>query len=141
MEVGFYPLHIDAKMRALRNWLRISQGYCNTMIKKFFSSGDSNDCTWQLNIEALLENYGFGFISSAEEDIKISFIHKKFEIILKKKFYDEAVAKMSSSTSKMLLYACVVDNSKPFYMSKIACVNSRILFSKMRIGDHDLEVQ
>ena len=34
LELGFHPLHIDAKKRALRNWLRISKEECNAIIKE-----------------------------------------------------------------------------------------------------------
>ena len=141
MEVGFYPLHIEAKMRVLRNWLRISREDCNELLQKFFTSEDINDCTWKYNVGAILQKYGFGFIVNAEEDTKTSFIDKKFEQILRNKFYDEAVGSMSSPASKMVLYACLVEKDRPKYVSKVPSVTNRILFSKMRVGDHDLQIQ
>ena len=141
LEVGFYPLHIDAKMRVLRNWLRISQGYCNSLMKKFFSSEDSVDGSWKFEVESLLKKYGFGFIFNAEDDTKISFIQKKIETFLKKLFIEGAISNMTTPTSKMLLFAGMVDGSKPLYISKVSCVKNRVLLSKMRMSDHDLEVQ
>ena len=142
IELGFVPLKIDATKRVVRNWLRISNNNCNAIIKDAHSSTNPVNFHWGNKVLDIVYTNGFQNIQNCDLLFKEKFVNDKLPSILKSKFNVEALGNMSSSTSKMNLYASLIHSAgSPQYLYEVNCVSHRILLSKLRMSDHQLNVE
>ena len=74
LEMGRYPLYIDAAKPCIKNWLRINNGEVNEILACITNSQSSNvDYTWTSRIEQFLSKYGFGYPLLQKPNDKNSF--------------------------------------------------------------------
>ena len=140
IEVGFAPLKVDATKRAVRNWLRISVSRCNSLMSDAYNSIRSVDFHWGKNIENILNMNGFPHDGDLE--LKEKFVNVRLPSILRSKFNVDALAQMSSDSSKMNLYASLIKSAgSPEYIGNVNCVTHRILLTKVRMSDHTQNIE
>ena len=64
LELGRYPLHIDAVKKCIQNWSRVHRGEACDIIK--LVQKQSNENMWTSSVESKLSRLGFGYISANE---------------------------------------------------------------------------
>ena len=64
LELGRYPLHIDAVKKCIQNWSRVHRGEACNIIK--LAQKQSNENVWTSSVESKLSRLGFGYIWANE---------------------------------------------------------------------------
>ena len=78
LEMGRYPLHVNAAKQCIKNWLRINNGEVSEILACVTNSQSSNDdYTWTSLIKQFLSKYGFG-ISGYKNQMTKNFFKNVF---------------------------------------------------------------
>lgn len=144
LELGRYPLYIDAIKNCIKNWSRIHAGEaCNMiqLVQKQFSQ--SNESIWTNSIKETLFKNGFGYIFCDKETLTKKEIDMKIpKIILRLK--DCAAQNYFAtieSQSKLTTYVKYKNEFKMEGYVTNSCFKARQQLSKLRLSDHKLEIE
>ena len=143
LEMGRYPLYIDATKQCIKNWLRINNGEVNEILACITDSQSSNvDYTWTSQIKQFLSKYGFGYLWLQKPNDKNSFknILSKIVIRLKDCTSQEFFSTLKSQ-SKLRTYSKykLIYEMEPYVLN--SNFKQRQAVSKLRISDHKLQIE
>ena len=140
LEMGRYPLYIDATKQGIKNWLRINNGEVNEILACITDSQSSNvDYTWTSRIEQFLSKYGFGCLWLQKPNDKNSFKNILSKIVIRLKgFTSQEFFSTLKSQSKLRTYSKykLMYEMEPYILNPN--FKQRQSVSKLRISDHKL---
>ena len=143
LEIGRYPLYIDAAKQCIKNWFRINNGEVNEILACITNRQSSNDdYTWTSWIKQFLSKYGFGYPWLQKPNDKnffkniLSKIVKRLEDCTSQEFF--STLKSQSKRRTYLKYKLVYE-MKPYILNPN--LRQRQAVSKLRISDHKLQIE
>ena len=141
IEMGRYPIFIDAIKNCLNNWHRIQSRKGNYLIQ-LINQNFSNNGNWNKSIKNILEKHGFGYVWMGKD-----FNIDHFSVDLPKfimRLKDCVIQTYFSTLTKQNKMRTYAEHKQDFKMeSYITKLNfsARQKLSKLRLSDHSLEIE
>ena len=140
LELGRYPLHIDAVKKCIQNWSRVHRGEACNIIK--IVPKQSNENVWTSSMESKLSRVGFGYIWANETLTKQEIDSQLPNIV--QRLMDCTVQDYFSilqSQTKLRTYVKYKHDFKlEPYVTKLN-FKGRQELSRSRLSDHKLKVE
>ena len=138
IEMGRFPLHIDAIRNCIKNWQRIQYGDACNILKLTFQNSEE----WNDNIRFTLFKHGFGYLW-LQKDIDQNIVNQELHNLVRR-IKDCTIQNYFSvlkTQSKMRTYIKYKHEfSMEPYIAKLH-FKARQQISKLRLSDHNLEIE
>ena len=139
LELGQFPLHILAKKRAIKNWVRMATNTnCNKLVYDSYQYSADENLLWTNNMKTMLSEIGLmqSFITQDPES------HFKAFKRLQDIYHQTTLETIKSGNSKLRTYA-LFKTTPGFekYLDEITCVKERTALTKFRISNHKLMIE
>ena len=146
LELNRYPLNIDAQKNCMNNWIRINcERKCNDLLYCSYKNSITENLKWPSDIQDGLREANLGFLWNSHITLTPkSKSVKNFVENLRNTFFNEVKDLFSKTTSKLNILWNLRSKENfrfPPYLENENRVQHRIFISKLRLSDHDLEIE
>ena len=141
LELGRYPLHLDAIKSSIKNWYRINNETENKLLKTI-NNHYYEDSPWNLGIKNTLFKHGFGFMWLQRYFDKTYLISQlnKLQVRLKDCITQDYFS-LIETQSKLRTYRKFKHDFKMEDYILNLPFNQRQIVAKLRLSDHNLEIE
>ena len=141
LELGLVPLHLQAKINAIKNWNRIGKlKTANTITTLSYFNALDKELLWPGQIKLNLSQIGMREIfTSNTQDPNC---HVKIFQRLKDIFHQESFAQMHEQNSKLRTYKHLkTEIGFESYINIIPNEEERVALTKLRLSNHELMIE
>ena len=147
-ELGRLPMSYFVHLNAIKYWAHISTLPMNRLVRQVYEHAKKCNSSWYSFVKESLKNIkiDINMVKIEDDKSKRNFI-KKLEPLLKTRFSDQWEIKIKASSNpkhlpKLRTYITFKKDFKmESYLEKESNFERRRLFSKLRLSDHDLEIE
>ena len=141
MVCGNVPISLYAQRNCIKNWDRIVQKSCNSLIEMAYNNMVKEDILWYRCIKSHLAQNGLQYIMYRGQTNQLP--HNVFFKRITDIFYQNSFAEINRENSKLRTYYKLLKTTigQEPYITEIQNVNHRIAFSKFRLSNHSLMIE
>ena len=142
LELGKFPLAIEAKRLCIKNWERIKAGKANALVVAVHKDSIKENLPWISSIKHTLETNGFLSLYQGDFSSKLPFVFKKVHQRLVDNFHQESFESMKGERSKLRTYALFKKEIglEP-YLIDVENISTRSIVTKFRLSNHKLMIE
>ena len=142
LEMGKFPIAIEAKRLCIKNWERIKAGKANFLVLAVFKDSMKDNLPWISSIKNTLETNGYLSLYLGDFSSKLPFIFKKVYQRLIDTFHQESFESMRGERSKLRTYGLFKKEIgfEP-YLTDIENISIRSIVTKFRLSNHKLMIE
>ena len=139
LELGTWPLYINARKNCIKNWGRIAvQNSANHVTKTSYESTLKNDSGWANKVKVYLAHIGFlDIFLELKNSADIKVFGREKDIFHQTEFFN-----IKQDTAKLRTYSMIkTEIGLEDYLINIHNITERISFSKFRLSNHRLMIE
>ena len=142
LELGRFPLNINARKLGIKNWERIRRGNANSILSASYNDSMATNLPWTQGIKGHLEGNGLLSLFINEYPEEHSFVYKKLHRTMTDQFHQNALSYIRSPDSKLRTYAIVKTYiGTERYLTDLKNTDLRIKYTKFSLPNHNLMIK
>ena len=144
LETGTVPIIFRAVKSSIKNWERIREGSCNTLLTAAFQEATDTNLPWIHSIRQMFEANGLLNIYQSpdmevteESDLPHNLLFQR----LKDQYQQSALSEAADSTKLSFYSQFKTDHKMERYLSDITNVKHRKALTRLRMSSHQLAIE
>ena len=143
LELGTVPLMLHATKMSIKNWDRIREGMCNSLLSAAFEEAVENDLPWITSIKHTFESNGLLQVFLSPE-IEVEENQTPYDLLfqrMKDQFQQTAFEKVRNSEKLSLYSQLKTESGAERYLSDVTNIRHRTAMTRLRMSAHSLHIE
>jgi hypothetical protein len=138
LELGRTPLMLEAQRLSIKNWERIKDQNCNSLVTKSYENACEKMLDWNERIKKLISEHGMQYkLSENSSKISNAFSGRATDI-----FVQDAFSGISKPEAKLRTYSLIKYKfEREEYLEQIRNTKHRQTLTKFRLSNHKLMIE
>ena len=142
LELGRYPIYINAIKLGIKNWERIRMGDANSILLASYVDSSVMNLSWTAGIKRHLEGNGLLNHFLCVFPSKPCFTYKRLHSTLVDQFHQNAFSSIKAPDSKLRTYGLIkTEIGFESYLRETNIIDDRISMTKFRLSNHNLMIE